>query len=69
MEIGIPHAFRCIPQKTWERTLLKYSGPVKTPKSQFQDTVVLIPKVKFLEVPSLRFKKGFLLPDAGDSCL
>lgn len=36
MEIGIPHAFRCSPQKTWKKILLKYSGLVKIPQSQFQ---------------------------------
>ena len=43
MEIGIPHAFRCIPQKTWKKTLLEYSGLVKYHKAHFKirrDTAV-----------------------------
>lgn len=43
MEIGIPRAFRCIPQKTWKKTLLEYSGLVKYHKAHFKirrDTAV-----------------------------
>jgi hypothetical protein len=60
IEIGIPYAFRCIPQKTWKRILLKYSGLVKTPKANFklEDTVVQHSWAKLLKSSPSWFQRG-----------
>lgn len=59
MEIGIPRAFRCIPQKTWKKTLLEYSGLVKY-QSPFQNKRYSSPLLwRFLEraEPPLRVSR------------